>query len=137
MPKTTAAKKAAAKKTTPKKTVAKALASKKQTPATGAASRAVSSIKIRMYRGGTGDFFLLQFKAGTDVVFKMMIDCGCIKGGASTFAPLIADLKKQTGSVIDLLVVTHEHADHINGFQHAANLFKEIQFKKVWFAWTE
>ena len=101
------------------------------------ASVIITSIKVRMYRAGTGDFFLLQLKAGVQIQFNMMIDCGCIKGGASTFVPLITDLKAETGSVIDLLVVTHEHADHINGFQYSADLFDTIVFKKVWFAWTE
>lgn len=97
----------------------------------------INKINVRMYRAGTGDFFLLQFKSGGRVRFNMMIDCGCIKGGKASFAPLIDDLKTQTRSIIDLLVVTHEHADHINGFQSAADLFDTIQFKKVWFAWTE
>ena len=30
-----------------------------------------------------------------------------------------------TTGVIDLLVVTHEHWDHISGFQHAADVFFE------------
>jgi hypothetical protein len=97
----------------------------------------VNKIKIRMYRGGTGDFFILQFKTGAKVSFNMMIDCGCINGGKEHFAPRVADLQKLTGGVIDLLVVTHEHADHINGFEKAADVFKKITFKKVWFAWTE
>lgn len=97
----------------------------------------ISRIKIRMYRGGTGDFFILQFKKGATVSFKMMIDCGCIKAGKEHFAERVTDLKKYTGGIIDLLVVTHEHADHINGFEKAADIFKQITIKKVWFAWTE
>jgi beta-lactamase superfamily II metal-dependent hydrolase len=97
----------------------------------------VNSIIVRMYRAGTGDFFILKFKAGEKVTFKMMIDCGCISGGKETFTPLIEDLQEYTGGKIDLLVVTHEHADHINGFEKGKEMFKDIEFKKVWFAWTE
>lgn len=97
----------------------------------------VTKIKVRMYRAGTGDFFLLRFMKGTKVSFKMMIDCGCISAGKDTFTDMIGDLKSLTGSVIDLLVVTHEHADHINGFEKSAALLSQITFKKVWFAWTE
>lgn len=97
----------------------------------------ISSVNIRMYRGGTGDFFILRFKTGDAVSFQMMIDCGCIQAGKDHFVERVEDLKTLAGDTIDLLVVTHEHADHINGFEKAAELFKDINFKKVWFAWTE
>ena len=97
----------------------------------------VTKIKVRMYRAGKGDFLLLLFMKGSKVSFKMMIDCGCIKAGKDTFTDMIKDLKSKTGGVIDLLVVTHEHADHINGFEKSAALLSQLTFKKVWFAWTE
>lgn len=97
----------------------------------------VTKATIRMYRCGTGDFFLVQFKRANKVTFNLMIDCGCIKGGKVTFEDKITDLSKLTGGVVDLLVVTHEHADHINGFEKCGDLFDKISFKKVWFAWTE
>jgi len=92
-----------------------------------------------MYRGGTGDFFILQFNkgAGSKPSYQMMIDCGCITGSKAYFAERVTDLIGFTGGKIDLLVVTHEHADHINGFELAADIFKKIEIKKVWFAWTE
>jgi hypothetical protein len=49
----------------------------------------------------------------------------------------MADLKSVVGPSIDLLVVTHEHADHISGFDTASTLWRDIEVKKVWFAWTE
>lgn len=90
-----------------------------------------------MYRAGTGDFFILKFKAGGKVTFKMMVDCGCINASKDTFTPFVKDLAAFTDAEIDLLVVTHEHADHINGFEKAASEFANIHFKRVWFAWTE
>lgn len=105
--------------------------------ATGKTNK-VDKVNIRMYRGGTGDFFVLQFKKGTTVSFQMMIDCGCIKAGKAHFTERLADLKAFTkNKVIDLLVVTHEHADHINGFEIAKDIFGGMRFKKIWFAWTE
>ncbi len=97
----------------------------------------ISKINVRMYRAGTGDFFILQFKKGNTKSFNMMIDCGCINGGKEQFKPMVEDLKTHTGGIIDLLVVTHQHADHINGFEKSADLFNQFTFKKVWFAWTE
>lgn len=97
----------------------------------------ISKIIVRMYRAGTGDFFVLQFKKGNTQSCTMMIDCGCINGSKEGFKPLVEDLLAYTRGVVDLLVVTHEHADHINGFQKSADIFNQINFKKVWFAWTE
>ncbi|MBC7851078.1 MAG: hypothetical protein H7Y31_15150 [Chitinophagaceae bacterium] len=104
--------------------------------ATSSANK-ITKINVRMYRAGTGDFFILQFKSRNSVKFNMMIDCGCINAGKTTFVPMIEDLQSITGGVIDLLVVTHEHADHINGFEKSALMFKQFTFKNVWFAWTE
>ncbi len=99
---------------------------------------AVNKINVRMYRVGTGDFFLLQFKKAGKITFNLMIDCGCINGGKADFVDKVEDLSTTTNGVIDLLIVTHEHADHINGFEKASDIFDtKINFKKVWFAWTE
>lgn len=103
--------------------------SKKQLP--------VDKVNIRMYRPGTGDFFILTFKINNSTTFKLMIDCGCIQGSRAIFAPLINDLASHTDSEIDLLIVTHEHADHINGFGLMKDEFDKIIIKKVWLAWTE
>lgn len=97
----------------------------------------VNKVMVRMYRAGTGDCFLLQFKAGATVVFNLMVDCGCIKGGRKDFESMLTDIKTLTKGKIDLLVVTHEHADHINGFEKCADILDTMNFKKVWFAWTE
>jgi hypothetical protein len=97
----------------------------------------VDAVNVRMYRGGTGDCFLLQCKKAGKVTFNIMIDCGCINGGRADFEPWIKDIKDETDQQIDLLIVTHEHADHINGFQKCADLWNDFDFKRVWFAWTE
>lgn len=120
------------------------MAGKKQNTGTKAkkgtaAGKPIDMVVVRMYRpGGTGDFFLLFFKQGGAVRYKMLIDCGCIDANKDTFPPTVNDLASATEGTIDLLVLTHEHEDHINGFQKAANLFKDrITVKKVWLAWTE
>jgi hypothetical protein len=97
----------------------------------------VNKIIVRMYRLGTGDFFLLQFKSEDIITFNLMIDCGCINGNKLDFEKAAIDLQVQTAGIIDLLVITHEHSDHINGFELASSSFDKITFKRVWFAWTE
>ena len=42
-----------------------------------------------------------------------------------------------TDGHLDLLVVTHEHWDHLSGFVQAKNLFAKLKIDKIWFAWTE
>lgn len=97
----------------------------------------INKVNVRMYRAGTGDCFLLQFKAGSTVKCNMMIDCGCILGGRKEFEPWIKSIKEVTKGVIDILVITHEHADHTNGFRTCPDLYDAFTFKKLWFAWTE
>ncbi len=109
----------------------------KATKAAKKTTAKINKVRVRMYRAGTGDCFLLQFKAGNTVKCNMMIDCGCILGGKKEFEPWIKDIKKETKGIIDILVVTHEHADHINGFKSCSALYDAFTFKKVWFAWTE
>jgi len=40
---------------------------------------------------------------------------------------------------IDVVVMTHEHWDHVSGFhsQQAADVFDDIDIGEVWYAWTE
>lgn len=97
----------------------------------------IDKVIVRMYRMGTGDFFLLKFKSGDTITFKLMIDCGCINGAKADFIEMVKDLNAYVDGSIDLLVITHEHADHINGFNLASEEFNKIDFKKVWFSWTE
>jgi hypothetical protein len=42
-----------------------------------------------------------------------------------------------TEGVVDLLVVTHEHLDHVSGFAQAEDEFDNIEIRNIWFAWTE
>jgi hypothetical protein len=42
-----------------------------------------------------------------------------------------------TGGHLDLVIVTHEHTDHINGFGLASDIFGSLTVDRVWMAWTE
>src|SRR5262249_49769870 len=57
--------------------------------------------------------------------------------GLPTFKQVLADIKVSTNRHIDLVVVTHEHQDHVNGFWSKSDpYFADISVDKVWFAWT-
>ena len=97
----------------------------------------VDRIVTRMYRIGTGDCLVLKFFSGETVTFKMMVDCGACRGDSARFTEFVNHIKDYTGSELDLLVVTHEHLDHIIGFSRAREVFDQMKIAKVWVGWTE
>jgi beta-lactamase superfamily II metal-dependent hydrolase len=96
--------------------------------------------KIRMYRQGLGDFFLVTLPRAGAKDFHMLIDCGVITGtpdGKANMQRLVKNLAAETGGLIDVVVATHRHADHISGFLQAAEIFKTLQIGEVWMSWIE
>lgn len=92
-----------------------------------------------MYRSGLGDCFLLTIPRKDHTPFYILIDCGVFfksENERDTMRAVATNIKETTGR-IDLLVVTHEHYDHLSGFNHAEDIFKSIEIGKIWFAWTE
>ena len=106
-----------------------------------------TSVRIRCYRQGFGDCFLLSFRTGRARPSHVLIDCGLWPSGAGPTArmrEIVADIAKETGGTatkrgeIDVLVVTHEHWDHLSGFNQARDLFEtKLKVRAVWLAWTE
>jgi hypothetical protein len=91
-----------------------------------------------MYRMGTGDCFALKFLNGDEVCFKMLIDAGVWSGKAEDITKYIENLKIYLGDKIDVLVVTHEHKDHVYAFQVCKELFTEhFEVGELWLGWTE
>jgi hypothetical protein len=98
----------------------------------------ITHTEIRMYRMGTGDCFVLKFFAGAALKYKMLIDCGTWSGSAAHLAPYIHHLKAYVENHVDLLVVTHEHKDHVHVFDACENLFTQgFAIDRVWMGWTE
>jgi hypothetical protein len=99
-------------------------------------------VSIRMYRQGLGDCFLLTFHRGKQGPFYMLIDCGVILGtpkSAFEMQRVAQGIYETTRGRIDLLVVTHEHWDHISGFVEAWDVFRKFRGKigNFWLGWTE
>lgn len=99
----------------------------------------VDSIITRMYNtGSVGDCLLLQFLKEDAVSFSMLIDCGGYHTDPKLISDCAKDIKtKLKGEPLDLVVVTHEHLDHVSGFNQAKTVYDSIPFKRVWMAWTE
>jgi hypothetical protein len=107
----------------------------------------VPRLRIRMYRHGLGDCVLLRFrKEDGEGTFNVLIDCGLItvakdaRQKMQTVAHDIAEACKDGDtSRLDVVVMTHEHWDHVSGFhpQQAREAFDAIEIGEVWYAWTE
>ncbi|HTG32646.1 MAG TPA: MBL fold metallo-hydrolase [Thermoanaerobaculia bacterium] len=99
-----------------------------------------AGVKIRMYRQGLGDCFLLAFATGAGRPCYMLIDCGVLLGtpdAGGKMRQVAESLRDSTGGRIDVLVATHQHWDHLSGFDQAREVFDEIDFGEVWAGWTE
>ena len=99
-----------------------------------------AGVSVRMYRQGLGDCFLLSFPRTGQKPFRMLIDCGVVLGTPDPTTPMkrvVNDLITETGGQIDLLVATHEHWDHVSGFNQAQDEFNKLAIRQVWVAWTE
>lgn len=120
---------------------------KKATAATSTAHR--PRVRVRMYRGILGDCFLVVLPKEDGGSFHLMIDCGVILGTPDPgrkMTAVVQDLIDATGGHVDLLVVTHEHWDHVSGFLQAEDLFAtgdeddapgKLHAHDLWLAWTE
>jgi len=142
----------AAKGSSTRKPVTKPMAGKRAKPvprpdpvAAETPSAADSNITVRMFCPGLGDCFLITIPQDAKRPYSILIDCGVAKGTSGdtdlmkTVVKKIAALTQDEDnrSVIDLLVVTHQHWDHVSGFLQAFDELNKITFNNVWQAWTE
>jgi hypothetical protein len=108
---------------------------------TTADSTGLPALRVRMYRQGLGDCFLLTFGGGGDER-HMLIDCGSL-GSTTTKVKIkqVADdvLATINNGRLHIVVATHEHQDHVSGFSGTNGPMKQLQGKvdHVWLAWTE
>jgi beta-lactamase superfamily II metal-dependent hydrolase len=96
-------------------------------------------VRIRMYRPGLGDCFLLTFRSG-EQESHVLIDCGIFVGTADEkkrITEIAEHIRESAGNRVNALVATHEHWDHVSGFFHAKESFKKLEADEVWLAWTE
>jgi len=101
--------------------------------------------RIRMYRHGLGDCFLVTLPQKNKDPFHMLIDCGALArdkafmtGMVEHIRDTIRDGKNNGKARLDVVVATHEHKDHVSGFNQARDVFtNDFDFGAVWLAWTE
>jgi len=102
-------------------------------------------VRVRMYRQGLGDCFLLTFPRADKHAFHMLIDCGALGRDKQFMTKIVEHIRDticvETGAskaMLDLVVATHEHKDHLSGFNQARDIFNnDFEFGAVWLGWTE
>jgi beta-lactamase superfamily II metal-dependent hydrolase len=101
----------------------------------------VGGAAVRMYRtGGLGDCFLLAFGRAAGDASYVLIDCGVFLGTPNSkerMQEVAEDIKQATNGKLDVVVATHEHWDHLSGFQYAEDIFRTMAIGEIWVAWTE
>jgi beta-lactamase superfamily II metal-dependent hydrolase len=97
---------------------------------------------VRIYKVGCGDCIFVRVP-DTDRPYHLLIDCGNFFGDKS------AELRQAMNDVeallndeavvpedrlghLDLVVATHQHWDHIKGFEAALETFKRIKIDRIW-----
>jgi beta-lactamase superfamily II metal-dependent hydrolase len=101
-----------------------------------AVARAQEPLRVRMYRVGFGDFFLLTLPTDQGPQ-HILIDCGVTrgtsgKGDLATIKSAVRHMAKETGRKLALIIATHRHQDHIIGFSRCAEVFKTFEVGAIW-----
>jgi hypothetical protein len=95
-------------------------------------------IRIRMYRVGFGDCFLVSLFGGEGGSHHLLFDCGVHPAGDLRKLPLVIDnIAEETGRQLALIVASHAHEDHIAGFGRHGDLFERFTIGQVWLPWSE
>ncbi|MBV8516073.1 MAG: MBL fold metallo-hydrolase [Acidobacteria bacterium] len=94
-------------------------------------------LRVRMYRVGFGDCFLLSVpNAGGHA--HILIDCGVhFNGDIHSMGDVIDDIAKVTDKKLALVIATHAHQDHISGFGAFPEKFRAFDVGEVWLPWLE
>src|SRR6188768_171752 len=97
---------------------------------------AEDEVVVRMYGQGFGDCFLLAFPSSDaqgqpnrDKPVYVLIDSGVFyrtPQDRDRMRAVARSVREATGGVIDLLIATHEHHDHLCGFEYAKDEWKQI-----------
>ena len=99
------------------------------------------SAKVCMYRLlELGDCFMLTFTAGASKS-RMLVDCGSFRNSDASAARLDkvtkAIARELAGARIDVVVGTHQHNDHLSGFVHCEEAFRQMGIEQVWLSWLD
>lgn len=96
------------------------------------------TLRVRMYRVGFGDCFLLSLpvvKEGRQEHRHFVIDCGVHgRGNIGTIEKAVDNIAEVTGKKLAAIIATHSHQDHISGFSEK---FCSFDIEEIWLPWCE
>jgi hypothetical protein len=107
-----------------------------------AGAKGNSKIRVRMYRVGFGDCFLLTLPTASGPRYAL-IDCGVhsrgniVVDGSSLLEHAFEDISAVTQRKLAVVIATHAHQDHICGFGKFASRLGGFSIDEVWLPWTE
>lgn len=93
-----------------------------------------ASIDVRAYVVGFGDCILLRLP-DKPTTRHVLIDFGRAPNDAPSlerFPAIAKDISDQCNGHLDLIVMTHEHLDHIEGFYRERAIFDQMEIDQVW-----
>jgi glyoxylase-like metal-dependent hydrolase (beta-lactamase superfamily II) len=102
----------------------------------GADGEPGNGLRVRMFRVGFGDFFLVSVTAGGGPK-HILIDCGVHLKDLGSIRGAVEQMARDCGGKLSLVIMTHRHADHISGFGTCSDVFKNIEVERVWMPWFE
>lgn len=117
-------------------------ASKTKTPGgISSSGKSPGSLRIRMYRVGFGDFFLVTVPS-SDGPQHILVDCGVTrgktgKGDIASIKSAVRHMAGETNGKLALIIVTHRHQDHIIGFSRCATEFEKFKVDAIWMPYWE
>ena len=122
-------------------TAGPALPPASQETASGPQARAraagTAGLRVRMYRVGFGDFFLLSVPVAGGADSHILIDCGVHAKDLGSIREAVTQMAQECDNKLALVIMTHRHADHISGFGTCADIFSTIEVERVWMPWFE
>lgn len=97
---------------------------------------ATRQIRIRMYRVGFGDCFLVTFPGRPPR--HVLVDCGVHSAGdIQTLKLAVDDIARETKGTLSLLIASHAHEDHIAGYARHLDVFRTFTIGEIWMPWSE
>ena len=94
----------------------------------------MSGITIRAYVVGFGDCVLLSLPDGA-ATRHVLVDFGRAPNDAESlqrFPAIARDIEQVCHGHLDLVIATHEHLDHIEGFYRERAIFDRMRVDQVW-----
>lgn len=101
-------------------------------------------VRVRMYRHGLGDCFLVSLPRHGQDALQVLIDFGALARNSDFMTEVAREIRDTLSTEqhaprarLDIVVATHEHRDHISGFNQARAIFDEMEIQSVWMSWAE